>query len=74
MRATYRDVDQAVAALHRAVDRLVAVCDGVPATSPVPPEFRELERREVASRQWIDDPCGYRHGTPFDQYVMEHAL
>jgi hypothetical protein len=75
MRATTLDIDHALSDLRRAVDRLSAVLCSRKLKIGMPVhDQQELVRREIATRQWIDDPNGFRAGVGPADYRVRCGL
>jgi hypothetical protein len=66
-------IDNALLHLTVTVD-LLAVDPVRLECEPMPAEFRELERRQIATRQWAMDPTGLRAGIGPVQYAQERGL
>lgn len=77
MRASLADIDIALSNLHRAVARFEAACGGVrlPAVPAKPPAaYLDLQAREAVAREWVGDPCGFRHGVSFAEYAEQRGF
>jgi len=71
MRDTLIDIEIALIRCRYAVSRLLAPRVMVRAPVPV---LSEIARREIAARQWVDDPAGFRAGVSPSEYRQRCGL